>query len=53
CYDPENGARPIRRGISKLIETPLANMLVRRELEKNDVISVGAKDGELEFQINI
>jgi len=39
-YDPENGARPLRRVIQNLIEDPLANGILSKEFENGDTISV-------------
>ena len=33
-YDPVYGARPLRRTFQKMIEDPLANILIERELDK-------------------
>ncbi|HFI2447996.1 TPA: AAA family ATPase [Streptococcus suis] len=52
CYDPENGARPIKRGITRLIETPLSDMLVRNEIKKGDTITVTVANQQLDFLIN-
>ncbi|HEL9630566.1 TPA: ATP-dependent Clp protease ATP-binding subunit [Streptococcus suis] len=52
CYDPENGARPIKRGITRLIETPLSDMLVRNEIKKGDRITVTVANQQLDFLIN-
>ncbi len=39
-YDPELGARPMRRTIVRLIEAPLADMLLRGELSEGSVVLV-------------
>ena len=46
-YDVELGARPMRRAIVRHIEAPLADMILRGELEDGAVALVGADDGEL------
>ena len=33
-FDPELGARPMRRAIGRLIEAPIAEMILRGELER-------------------
>lgn len=39
-YDPENGARPLKRTIQNLIEDPLANGILSGEFKEGDTISV-------------
>jgi len=43
-YDPDNGARPLRRVIQTVVENPLANGILTGEFKEGDVISV-LKDG--------
>ena len=50
-YDPENGARPIRRGITKLIETPLSELIINNRLSKGDRIRVSSDGVELIFDV--
>ncbi|HSC91006.1 MAG TPA: ATP-dependent Clp protease ATP-binding subunit [Gaiellaceae bacterium] len=42
-YDPAMGARPLRRAIQHLIEDPLADFILGRELEQGSTILVGRK----------
>ena len=44
-YDPEYGARPLRRAIQRLIENPLSSELLRGAFSEGDTIVVDA-DGE-------
>jgi ATP-dependent Clp protease ATP-binding subunit ClpB len=44
-YDPVYGARPLKRLIQQDVETPIARMLVRGELQDGDTASVDVKDG--------
>jgi ATP-dependent Clp protease ATP-binding subunit ClpC len=44
-FDPELGARPMRRAIARLIEAPIAEMILRGELSRGDVALVDAEDG--------
>ncbi|MBL8741764.1 MAG: ATP-dependent Clp protease ATP-binding subunit, partial [Myxococcales bacterium] len=44
-YDPELGARPMRRAVARLIEGPIAEMLLRGELGPGSVALVGVEDG--------
>ena len=50
-YDPENGARPIWRGITKLIETPLSELIINNHLSKGDRILVSSDGVELIFDV--
>lgn len=50
-YDPENGARPIRRGITKLIETPLSELIINNRLSKGDRVRVSSDGVELIFDV--
>ena len=44
-FDAELGARPMRRAIGRLVEAPIAEMILKGELERGDVALVGAEDG--------
>lgn len=46
-YDPELGARPMKRTIARLVEAPLAEMVLRGEVEPGDVVLVTAEDGKI------
>jgi len=48
-YDPEYGARPLRRAIEKHVETPLASRLLRGEFKEGDVILVDLAENVLTF----
>ena len=50
-YDPENGARPIRRGITKLIETPLSELIINNRLNKGDKVIIDSDGVELVFEV--
>ena len=49
-YDPKYGARPLRRSLERLIENPVAEMILKGELEEGDVIKVTSAKGELKIQ---
>ena len=51
-FDPEFGARPLRRTIQRLVENPLSRMLLEGALEEGDRVTVGLKDGELSFDVS-
>ena len=49
-YDPQFGARPLKRAIQEHLIDPLATKLLAGEFKPGDRIKVGAKDGELVFE---
>lgn len=49
AYEPEYGARPIKRFMTKYLETPLAKALVGGQVVSNTVVLVGVKDDMLIF----
>ncbi len=49
-YDPQFGARPLKRAIQDHLLDPLATKLLKGEFKPGDSIKAVAKDGELEFQ---
>ena len=48
-WDPQYGARPLKRAIQRLVENPLALRLLEGEFAEGDTIRVEARDGELVF----
>ncbi|ECK8363113.1 AAA family ATPase [Campylobacter jejuni] len=46
-FDPDFGARPLRRAIYDLIEDKLSDMILTDELHENDNIIIDAKDDEI------
>jgi len=50
-YDPQYGARPMRRAIQRLVQDPLALKLIGGEFSEGDTILVdaGGEGGELRF----
>ncbi|WP_283597704.1 ATP-dependent Clp protease ATP-binding subunit [Lactobacillus gallinarum] len=50
-YDPENGARPLRRAIQNDIEDKLAEMLITSEVKSNDTLKIGSQHGHLKFDV--
>lgn len=46
-YDPELGARPMKRTIARLVEAKLADMVLRGEVDAGDVVLVTAEEGEI------
>jgi len=50
-FDPEFGARPLRRTIQRLVENELSRMVLSDRVQPNDRVTVGALDGELHFDV--
>jgi ATP-dependent Clp protease ATP-binding subunit ClpB len=48
-YDPQFGARPLKRAIQEHLLDPLATKLLAGDFKPGDKIKVSAKDGELVF----
>ncbi len=46
-FDAELGARPMRRTLARLVEAPIAELLLRGQLGPGMVVLVGEEDGEL------
>jgi ATP-dependent Clp protease ATP-binding subunit ClpB len=49
-YDPQFGARPLKRAIQEHLLDPLSTKLLAGEFKPGDKIKVSAKDGELVFK---
>src|SRR5438552_3799976 len=49
-FDPQFGARPLKRALQDLVLDPLATKLLLGEFKPGDRIKVMAHDGELEFE---
>src|SRR5690625_1665547 len=52
AYEPQFGARPLKRFIQRHIETPLAKELIARDMEDGLKIRVDYRDGELKFDMD-
>ncbi|CAN5133012.1 ATP-dependent Clp protease ATP-binding subunit [soil metagenome] len=50
-YDPQYGARPMRRAVERYLEDPFAEELLRGNVKAGDVVHVIAADGKLTFQV--
>ena len=48
-YDIENGARPMKRAIQRLIEDKLASEIVLEMIKPGDTVEISAKNGEIEL----
>jgi len=51
-YDPNFGARPLKRAIQTLIQNPLAMKLLRGEIQTGETVTVSAQNGEVIFDTN-
>lgn len=49
-YDPEFGARPVKRVIQRQVLDTLSKRLLAQSVDKSTPITVDVKDGELEFR---
>jgi ATP-dependent Clp protease ATP-binding subunit ClpC len=50
-FDPEFGARPLRRTVQRRVDNQLSRMILDGSLEPGDKVIVGAEDGELIFEV--
>ena len=50
-FDPEFGARPLRRTIQRRVDNVLSRMVLEGSLERGDRLVVGAREGKLGFEI--
>ena len=48
-YDPKYGARPLNRAIQKYIEDPIAEEILKAEVNQGDVIMVDHEEGKEEL----
>jgi ATP-dependent Clp protease ATP-binding subunit ClpC len=52
-YDPNYGARPMRRAVERYLEDPLAEEILRGNVKAGAKVQVTAKDGNLVFQSDL
>jgi ATP-dependent Clp protease ATP-binding subunit ClpB len=50
-FDQAYGARPIKRTIQKLVETPLSRMIVAGEVNDGDYVKITVDNGEIKFMM--
>ncbi|MFV0415285.1 MAG: ATP-dependent Clp protease ATP-binding subunit [Chthoniobacterales bacterium] len=50
-YDPNYGARPMRRTVEKYLEDPMAEEILRGDVKTGDVVLVRLEDGKLIFSV--
>ncbi len=46
-YSPAYGARPLRRTVQRMVETPLSRALLKGEFQPGDTVEVDVENGEL------
>ena len=51
-FDPNFGARPLKRAIQKLIQDPLAMRILDGEVLHGDHVVVDSKGGKIQFQVS-
>ena len=49
-YDPAFGARPLRRTLQRLVESPLSKRLIQSEFKAGDRLQIDIENGELVFR---
>jgi ATP-dependent Clp protease ATP-binding subunit ClpC len=50
-FDPEYGARPIRRALQKEIEDRLAEALLSGQIQLGDTVTIGASKGKITLTV--
>jgi ATP-dependent Clp protease ATP-binding subunit ClpC len=50
-FDPEFGARPLRRTIQRRVDNDLSRMVLEGSLNSDDKVIVGAEEGRLTFEV--
>jgi ATP-dependent Clp protease ATP-binding subunit ClpC len=50
-FDPEFGARPLRRTIQRKVDNELSRMLLEGSLDSGDRVVVSVEDGNLSFEV--
>ena len=48
-YDPDFGARPLKRAIIHLVETPVSKMMIAGNISAGQKLQISVKDGKLDF----
>ncbi|MBA2537137.1 MAG: type VI secretion system ATPase TssH, partial [Actinobacteria bacterium] len=49
-WDPQYGARPLKRALQRLVENPLALKLLEGDLAEGETILVDVQEGEIAFE---
>ena len=48
-YDPQFGARPLRRAVEKYLQDPLAEEILKGHIKPSETVEVGIAEGKLTF----
>ena len=48
-FDPNFGARPLRRLLTHTVETELSKEIIKGEVQEGDTVNIGAENGEFVF----
>jgi ATP-dependent Clp protease ATP-binding subunit ClpC len=51
-FEPQFGARPLRRAIQREVDNPLARLLLDGRLERGRRVTVGVRDDRLDFAVD-
>jgi ATP-dependent Clp protease ATP-binding subunit ClpB len=51
-YDPQFGARPLRRTIQRLVVDPLTTRLLSGEIRDGSTVTAGVKNGEIQLTVS-
>lgn len=52
-YDPQFGARPLHRAIQKYLEDPLAEEILKQNIQEGDIVKADIQEGETELTFKI
>jgi len=50
-YEPSLGARPMRRTIARMVESPVADAVLRAEVRRGDRVALTARDGAVALDV--
>ena len=50
-YDPSFGARPLKRAVIRLVETPVSRLIISGQIMPGSTLFADAHDGELSFSV--
>jgi len=52
-YNPQMGARPLKRAIQRLIEDPLAELILKGEIKAGDVVETKPVNDVVKFEVKV
>ena len=52
-YDPQYGARPMRRAVEKHLEDPFAEHLLRGDIKEGDTVRISLREGEKTLKFSV